>query len=155
MSPDSRLSLSRACCFGCGHRTATENGQEDAARADLPKVSTAFPIRKAIAQKTEQPGQIEAYAVAPIHAKVSGYVKTVLVDIGDKVQGPKFDSQAKVIEPGQILAVIDAPEWIEMFVRGSQGHSSQGGRQTVRSRDPGCRSSGAICERPRAGGQVG
>lgn len=102
-----------ACIFvGCRGRSVGDSGNKES-REELPRVSTAFPVRKHFAQKTEQPGQIEAFAVAPIHAKVSGYVKSVLVDIGDKVKGPKIDSQGNTSEPGQILLVIDAPEILE------------------------------------------
>src|SRR5262249_18019542 len=99
--------------LGCGHQQPAVPRADGTIAGDLPKVSTASPVRKNFAQKTEQPGTIEAFASAPIHAKVSGYVKDVLVDIGDSVQGPKFDDKGAVIEPGQALAIIDAPEFVE------------------------------------------
>lgn len=97
---------------GCRGESPGEAGVNQS-REELPRVSTAFPVRKNFAQKTEQPGQIEAFASAPIHAKVSGYVKSVLVDIGDKVAGPKLDANGNATQPGQPLAVIDAPEILE------------------------------------------
>jgi len=44
------------------------------------------------------PGDVKAYEDSPIYARVDGYVKSWLVDIGSKV------------EIGQLLAEIDAPE---------------------------------------------
>lgn len=85
-------------------------GGRTACAQDLPKVSTARPVRKAIHQKTEQPGRIEALLTAPLHAKVSGYVSQVLVDIGDRVKGPIFDPAGKETSPGQPLLTIAAPE---------------------------------------------
>ncbi len=82
----------------------------DSTAADLPKVATAKPIRQALLQKTEQPGRIEAFSTTRIHAKVSGFIDQQMVDIGDRVVGPKRDSQGKVTEPGQVLAVLVAPE---------------------------------------------
>ncbi len=45
-----------------------------------------------------------------IHAKVDGFIEQMLVDIGDRVTGPKKDEQGKIVEPGQLLAVLVAPE---------------------------------------------
>ena len=44
------------------------------------------------------PGRLEAATRAPIYARVSGYVKTRLVDIGD------------VVKAGETLAEIEAPD---------------------------------------------
>ena len=53
---------------------------------------------RTVRRSTEQPGQIEAYEVTPIYAKVSGYVQKWNVDIGTKVT------------KGQVLAVLSVPE---------------------------------------------
>lgn len=76
----------------------------------LPKVATAKPQRITMIQKTVQPGQIEAFAVAPIHAKVGGFVDQLKADIGDHVTGPVRGSDDTVEEQGQVLAVLAAPE---------------------------------------------
>lgn len=57
----------------------------------------------------EQSVQIEAFAATPIHALVSGYVKQVPVNVGDRVSGPKFDDQGKLIAPGQPLIELSLP----------------------------------------------
>lgn len=82
----------------------------ESATAPLPKVATVKPERKTLLQKTEQPGQIEAFRTTPIFAKVAGYVGRMHVDIGDRVHGPKLDSDGKVLEPGQLLVELQAPE---------------------------------------------
>ena len=43
-------------------------------------------------------GQFQPYQVIDVHAKVSGYIRHIYVDIGDKVR------------QGQILAVLEVPE---------------------------------------------
>ena len=56
------------------------------------------PERRAIRRSTQQPGQVEAYELTAIHAKVSGYVQKWNVDLGTKVT------------KGQVLAVLSVPE---------------------------------------------
>lgn len=94
---------------GC-QPTMETNSPGKASSTELPKVAVARPIRKDIAQRTEQPGEIESFATAPIYAKVSGFVEKLFVEIGDRVTGPKYDSAEKLSEPGQLLAQLSAPE---------------------------------------------
>ncbi len=56
------------------------------------------PERATIRRATEQPGQIEAFEVTAIYAKVSGYVEKWTVDIGAKVK------------KNQVLALLGVPE---------------------------------------------
>jgi RND family efflux transporter MFP subunit len=80
------------------------------ARESLPKVTTIQPSRQPIVQTSTQPGRIEAFSRTPVHAKVGGYADRVLVDIGDRVTGPLRDSNGAITQPGQVLAVLSAPE---------------------------------------------
>ena len=48
--------------------------------------------------------------ITPVHAKVGGFVEKLLVEIGDHVVGPKLNEKGDVVEPGQLLAVLVAPE---------------------------------------------
>ncbi|WP_169976697.1 efflux RND transporter periplasmic adaptor subunit [Tautonia rosea] len=57
-----------------------------------------MPERGTIRRVTSEPGQIEAFETTDVLAKVSGYVRTLAVDLGDHV------------EVGQLLAELDAPE---------------------------------------------
>ncbi len=86
------------------------NASSNSATSELPKVAIVKPVRKTLTQKTEQPGRIDAFNTTPIHAKVSGYVAKLLVDIGDRVQGPRYDAEGNVTEPGQLLVRLSAPE---------------------------------------------
>ncbi len=96
---------------GCnkGIEPAARNAEAGTA-VELPKVATAKPVKQLLLQKTEQPGRIEAFSTTHIHAKVSGYLEQQMVDIGDRVFGPKKDAQGSLIGLGQILALLVAPE---------------------------------------------
>jgi RND family efflux transporter MFP subunit len=81
---------------GCGD-TATMKA-DNVAGAMLARVELVKPARATIRRATEQPGQIDAYEVTPLFAKVSGYVNNWNVDIGARVK------------KGQVLAVLRVPE---------------------------------------------
>lgn len=103
------LAFGTLCVSGCS-APAPGEAQAQESVAELPKVATVKPQRKALQQKTEQPGQIEAFAVTPIFARTSGYVAKVCVDIGDRVEGPQRDANGKLTSPGTLLAELTAPE---------------------------------------------
>jgi len=52
----------------------------------IATVTGTTPIRATLRRTTTQPGQIEAYESTGLHAKVSGFVETVPVDIGAEVR---------------------------------------------------------------------
>ncbi|HEX4182622.1 MAG TPA: efflux RND transporter periplasmic adaptor subunit [Caulobacteraceae bacterium] len=64
----------------------------------IPTVSIIAPMGAGAAPTLALPGDVQAYYNAQIHARVNGYLKTWLTDIGAKVKA------------GQLLAVIDTPE---------------------------------------------
>jgi RND family efflux transporter MFP subunit len=64
----------------------------------IPTVTIINPRPGGDSRELVLPGDVEAYYNAPIHAQVSGYVKTWRKDIGAKVKA------------GDILAEIDTPE---------------------------------------------
>lgn len=66
--------------------------------AATPTVDTVRPEKKTVERSLLLSGDLSAYQEARLYAKVSGYLKSVPVDIGDPVR------------PGQLLAVIEAPE---------------------------------------------
>ncbi|MEQ1827811.1 MAG: efflux RND transporter periplasmic adaptor subunit [Pirellula sp.] len=107
------LSLSCLVIVGCepsNSRSGTGSDSNSANTAELPKVSIAKPARKDIAQRTDQPGQIESFMTTPVHAKVGGFVEKLLVEIGDRVQGPTLDENGKIKDAGQLIAILSAPE---------------------------------------------
>lgn len=64
----------------------------------VPTVNVILPHIDANGSPLELPGRIEAFARAPIYARVGGYLKSWLVDIGAPVKA------------GQLMAVIDTPD---------------------------------------------
>jgi RND family efflux transporter MFP subunit len=63
-----------------------------------PSVSVAIVQRGNISHLLSVAGQFQAYQVVDVHAKVSGYVRHIYVDIGDRVHA------------GQTLATLEVPE---------------------------------------------
>ncbi|MFI5458509.1 MAG: efflux RND transporter periplasmic adaptor subunit [Isosphaerales bacterium] len=85
-----------ATTAGCGRAPAGKTGRETG--PPVARVEVIRPERGTIRRSTVQPGQIEAYEVTAIYAKVSGYVRKWTVDIGTKVR------------KGEVLAVLSVPE---------------------------------------------
>lgn len=76
---------------GCGPTTAasannTESEKTSGQPSGLDRVTAGHPERKPLKLSSTQPGRIAAYETTPLHAKVTGYVKEILVDIGDVVE---------------------------------------------------------------------
>jgi RND family efflux transporter MFP subunit len=108
------LSLTTAAITGCSKPLEVDSFQAgSSATIELPKVATAKPIRQSLLQKTEQPGRVEAFSTTRILAKVSGFIDKQFVDIGDRVAGPTRDDQGNITKPGQVLAVLVAPELMD------------------------------------------
>lgn len=63
-----------------------------------PSVSVVAPSGSGATAALQLPARLEAYSRAPIHARVSGYLKSWKVDIGTPVKA------------GQLLAEIEAPD---------------------------------------------
>jgi membrane fusion protein, multidrug efflux system len=77
----------------------TVSSLTDAERAaTIHQVQVAKPQRRDIARTITIPGNISPMYQATIYAKVSGYLKWIAIDKGDRVK------------KGQLLAVIEAPE---------------------------------------------
>jgi RND family efflux transporter MFP subunit len=74
-----------------------EQLKESAAARSVPTVSLVSQV-DAPGAPLELPGRIEAWARAPIYARVSGYLQRYAVDIGTPVKA------------GQLLAQIDTPD---------------------------------------------
>lgn len=64
-------------------------------------ISTGPPEKRSLTRIVEQPGRIEPFAQTPLLVRISGYVKSVHADIGDRVK------------TGQVLAELDVPEMEE------------------------------------------
>lgn len=107
------LGLLSVGCDRAGSLPAEAAEDKAAAEAAPPEtVTIGSPVRKTLVLTTVQPGRIEAYESAPLYAKVTGYVREVRVDIGDRV------------EKDQVLVKLDVPE-LEDDVRQKQALVTQ------------------------------
>ena len=77
------------------HRTA--NATMGTAQA-IPAVAVVKVDREDLYKEITIPAEFRPYNEVDVHAKVSGYVKRINVDIGDKVK------------PGELLALLEIPE---------------------------------------------
>ncbi|MDQ2835115.1 MAG: efflux RND transporter periplasmic adaptor subunit [Acidobacteriota bacterium] len=68
------------------------------AGTSAPTVTLQQPVRQQTAQEIVLPGNMQAFAMAPIYARTTGYVKAWYHDIGSPVR------------KGELLAVIETPE---------------------------------------------
>ena len=119
-----------------------------AASPAVVRVTSSRPSGRPIRRTTEQPGQIEAFEITPIHAKLAGYVESVAVDIGDKVK------------KGQVLAELRVPE-VEADLEAEAGggragrgraEAGRGRRRGGRGRRRERRGEGRRRSRPASGG---
>jgi RND family efflux transporter MFP subunit len=82
-----------ACAAACSRPAA-----EARVPADVPTVAVAKVTRGDVAQVLTIAAEFRPFQEIDVHAKVAGYVKTINVDVGDRVK------------PGQLLAVLEVPE---------------------------------------------
>jgi len=91
-----------AACFfalsGCSHQ---ESVASEAKAAESVAVTVASPVQRTIHYTVEEPGRVEPFEQTPIFAKIPGYVRTVCVDIGDRVKR------------GDLLVELSVPEVVE------------------------------------------
>ncbi len=94
-----RLVLKQVVAIPPAKRSRTaKTADVQAPSTPVARVTTVTPERMTIRRITEQPGQIEAVEVTPMHAKLAGYVESVSADIGDRVK------------KGQVMAELRVPE---------------------------------------------
>ncbi|MGO9108410.1 MAG: efflux RND transporter periplasmic adaptor subunit [Thermoguttaceae bacterium] len=74
------------------------NGSPEQTAESSVQVQVVKPTRGGLEQTVRQPGSVHAFEWAALFAKVSGYLKTQRVDIGDSAK------------QGEVLAEIEAPE---------------------------------------------
>jgi RND family efflux transporter MFP subunit len=77
-------------------RARDKNSEANA--AEIPSAIIAPVTRGTITHTLNLAGQFQPYQVVDVHAKVSGYIRHIYVDIGDKVR------------QGEVLAVLEVPE---------------------------------------------
>ncbi len=99
------LYILASICAGCGSN-GTQNAKN--ATSDIPAADTVpvFILRADTLKKTvELPGELLPYEQTDLYAKISGFVRSMKVDIGDRVH------------QGQSLAIIEAPEVNTQFAQ--------------------------------------
>jgi RND family efflux transporter MFP subunit len=87
-------SLFLAVFCGCQRSTPARAFDE----SDLPSAAVAKVTRKNLASTLKVAGQFEPYQEVDLHAKVSGYIRRINVDIGDRVK------------TGQVICTLEVPE---------------------------------------------
>jgi RND family efflux transporter MFP subunit len=107
----------------------------------VPTVSVIMPTSGSGKTSLDLPGRLEAYARAPIYARVGGFLKTWYVDIGApvkagqllaEIEAPDLDQQllqAKAAlasaQAAESLATVTAQRWLQL------GNANTVSRQTV------------------------
>jgi len=86
--------LAATLAVACNDRSSSA----DARAAEISSASVAAVQRGSITHALELAAQFQAYQVIDVHPKVSGFIKHIYVDIGDKVR------------EGQTIAVLEVPE---------------------------------------------
>ncbi len=97
------LSVILIFTFGC-------NNADQKQVPPLPTVAVAVAQRGNISHLLSVAGQFQPYQVVDVHAKVSGYVRKIFVDIGDRVHA------------GETLATLEVPELSAQY-RGTQSEA--------------------------------
>ena len=84
--------------FHAIHNSHEREATAQAVQAGATTVQVVKPSRSPASFEFSLPGSAEALSTATLYARINGYLKRRLVDIGDRV------------ETGQLLAEIDAPD---------------------------------------------
>jgi RND family efflux transporter MFP subunit len=120
-----RLFVVAACCIAAvvsfyflhgRHSDAADAGQ---AASPKPSVSVATAKSGFIANQLTVAGVFQPYQEVDVHGKVSGYIRRIYVDIGDRVR------------QGQMLAVLEVPE-LQAEVAGAQAEVTQTQQDIIR-----------------------
>ena len=85
---------------GCGPAGSTVHAANGSGAAELLSVDVFSPEKKMLRRTTTQPATVHAYFQAEIHARATGYLRELRVDIGSEV------------EDGSVLGIVDVPEMI-------------------------------------------
>jgi RND family efflux transporter MFP subunit len=83
---------------GCRHATKVSAQSTTSADSSVPVAPVVEPTRAALSNQLQVAGELIPYQQVQLHAKVSGYIKHIYVDIGDRVH------------TGQDLADLEIPE---------------------------------------------
>lgn len=97
------------------------HGHGEKAPAEQPPTAAVVTAKRgSLASTLTVAGQFEPYQVVELHAKVSGYVRWIKVDIGD------------IVHNGEVLAVLEVPE-LQDQLNGAQAEVQHTQSEIVRS----------------------
>lgn len=103
-------------CIGASVGCGRGGDSAQSVSADAPPAAAVVQVRRAPLSNTLSiAGEFLPYQEVELHAKVSGYIKKINVDIGDRVH------------QGQVLAVLEVPELVAQLQGASAGvrHSEE------------------------------
>jgi HlyD family secretion protein len=86
-----------ALAAGCEQASESKGGH---AATPVTRVETVHPERHTVRRNVSEPGELQAFETATIHARIPGYVKAWTVNIGAHVK------------KGQLLAELSVPELV-------------------------------------------
>ncbi len=99
---------------------ACKSSDPDTKAAEISSATVAAVKRASITHALSLAGQFQAYQVIDVHPKVSGFIKHIYVDIGDKVR------------EGQMIAVLEVPE-LQAQLEGTVAQVGQRNDEIVRA----------------------
>jgi RND family efflux transporter MFP subunit len=100
-----------AIASACGHKSEAEvTKHEPGASAAPPIVAVARAGPASLAKTVVLTAEFRPFQSIEVHAKVAGYVKQIMVDVGDRVKA------------GQTLAVLEVPEMSDDVERANAAH---------------------------------
>jgi RND family efflux transporter MFP subunit len=95
--------------------------RSETSAAEIPTAAVVAASRGDIAHVLNLAGQFQPYQVVDVHAKVSGYIKNIFVDIGDKVH------------VGETLAILEVPE-LNAQLKGTQSEFARSKDEITRAK---------------------
>jgi RND family efflux transporter MFP subunit len=98
----------------------SSSASSETSTAEVPTAAVAAASRGTIAHVLNVAGQFQPYQVVDVHAKVSGYIKHIYVDIGDKVRA------------GETLAILEVPE-LNAQLKGSVSEFARSEDEIIRA----------------------
>jgi len=101
------ISISFASCFSSEKKEEKTTAEKSAS----PKYNLATVEKGGVANTIKLPGQLAAFQEVSIFPKVNGYVKSVLVDIGTKVN------------TGTLLMTLEAPELVQASLQAKERYA--------------------------------
>jgi RND family efflux transporter MFP subunit len=99
---------------------SSQGKSSEAKASEVPTATVAEVKRGNIAHTLSLAGQFQAYQVVDVHPKVSGFMRKINVDIGDKVR------------KGETLAVLEVPE-LQAQLEGTKFDMEQANSEILRA----------------------